>query len=335
MVINMEIRLRVVIILLICMVFIVSVKLFIMRKAAKEIAEELREKLTVDTNTLITISSRDKYMRTLAERLNGELREVNQKRHYFEQGDLKLKEAVIHISHDIRTPLTALSGYLELLRKLLKEMEGECEVREECRETAEESEKLGEESGGLKEKIETAERYLDIIENRTGVLSGLTDELVYYSIAASKEQELVYDDVILNYVLEESISAYYAALTNAKITPVINMPNKNVKCRLNKNALARIFGNILGNAIKYSDGDLQVSLSEEGEITFSNHASALDEVQAGKLFDRFYTVDTAAKSTGIGLSIARVLTEQMGGTIAAYYREGVFSIRLFFRDSLL
>lgn len=307
----MEIRLWAVIIILICMILVLCMKIYIMRKAAEEIAEGLTEKLAVETNTLITISSRDKYMRALAENLNKELRVLNQKRHYFEQGDLKLKEAVINISHDIRTPLTALNGYLELLRKLLKE--------------------IGEESGELKEKTETAEHYLDIMENRTGVLNRLTGELVHYSIAASKEQELVYGDVILNHVLEESISAYYAALKNAKITPVIDIPDGDVKCRLNKESLARIFGNILGNAIKYSSGDLQISLSKEGEIIFSNHAPALDEVQVGKLFDRFYTVDTAAKSTGIGLSIARMLTEQMGGSIRACYEEGVLSIHLIFQ----
>lgn len=307
----MESWLLVMIAILAAVSLILCIKLYVMRKAVEEIRKELSEKLSVETNTLITISSRDKYMCALAEQLNEELRTLNRKRHYFEQGDLKLKEAVVNISHDIRTPLTALNGYLELFRKLLKEMAGESEaIREESK--------------------NTAERYLDIMENRVSVLNRLTDELVNYSIAASKEQELIYDDVILNHVLEESISAYYAALNNAKITPVIKMPENDVKCRLNKNATTRIFGNILGNAIKYSDGDLEITLSEAGEIIFSNHAFILDEVQVGRLFDRFYTVDTAAKSTGIGLSIARMLTEQMGGTVTADYQEGMLSIRLLF-----
>ncbi len=309
----MEIWLWVIIVILVAVILTLCIKLYVIRKTAEEIWKELAEKLAVETNTLITISSRDKYMCALAENLNKELRVLNRKRHYFEQGDLRLKETVMNISHDIRTPLTALNGYLELLRKLIREMP--------------------EESGNLKEKTETAESYLDIMENRTGVLTQLTGELFHYSIAVSEEQELSYEDVMLNHVLEESISAYYAALINAKITPVINMPDKKVKCRLNKDALTRIFGNILGNAIKYSNGDLQISLSEEGEILFSNHASALDEVQVRKLFDRFYTVDTAAKSTGIGLSIARMLTEQMGGTIAADYQDGTLSIRLLFSQN--
>ena len=74
----------------------------------------------------------------------------------------------------------------------------------------------------------------------------------------------------------------------------------------------------MNNAIKYSDGDLEIVLTEKGEIIFSNTASGLNEVEVGKLFHRFYTVDNAHKSTGLGLSIARTMIEQMGGTINAY-----------------
>lgn len=67
-------------------------------------------------------------------------------------------------------------------------------------------------------------------------------------------------------------------------------------------------------------------------MVFSNHASRLDEVTVGKMFDRFYTVETAAKSTGLGLTIAKTLTEQMGGTISAAYNDHLLSIRLVFEN---
>ncbi|MCM1251993.1 MAG: HAMP domain-containing histidine kinase [Clostridium sp.] len=308
----MEVWLWAVIVILTCVILILCIKIYALQKAAKEIQEGLTEKLTVETNTLISISSRDKQMRRLAESLNEQLRILRDKRHYYMQGDLRLKEAVTNISHDIRTPLTAIGGYLELMRKLLAQMSKE--NRED-------------------DRIEAAERYLDIMENRTGVLKRLTDELLKYSVAASKEQDLPYEDVVLNHVLEESISAYYAILKDAGITPVIKMPDSDVKSRLNKNALSRILGNIIENAIKYSNGDLRITLLDSGEMTFANYAPALDEVQVGKLFDRFYTVDTAAKSTGIGLSIARTLTEQMGGAISADYEEGMLCIRLLFSQN--
>ena len=95
-----------------------------------------------------------------------------------------------------------------------------------------------------------------------------------------------------------------------------------------KQVLARILSNIVSNAIKYSDGDFYVILEKDGTMQFCNRAEALDEVQVGRLFDRFFTVENARNSTGLGLSIAKHLTEEMGGTMAAEYEEGVLRIRV-------
>ncbi len=97
----------------------------------------------------------------------------------------------------------------------------------------------------------------------------------------------------------------------------------------NENALTRVLGNIISNAIKYSDGDLKITLSENGEITFSNMAYRLDEIQVKRLFDRFYTVETARKSTGLGLAISKTLIEKMNATISAEYKNNRLSIHIF------
>ena len=89
-----------------------------------------------------------------------------------------------------------------------------------------------------------------------------------------------------------------------------------------------MFSNLLNNAVKYSDGDLEISLFENGEIVFANTASKLDVVEVEKLFDRFYTVETAKNSTGLGLSIAKTLTEQMRGEISAEYKDGKLYIKI-------
>lgn len=278
--------------------FILLIKLYLLRKSARELQEAFAERLTTDTNTLIDISSGDSRMRALARDMNLQLRKLRAQRHRFVQGDLELKEAITNISHDLRTPLTAICGYLDLLRQ--------------------------------EEKSATAARYLAVIEDRTETLKQLTEELFRYSIVTSTVGDTPREEVVLNHALEESLSGYYAALKGCHITPSISMPEEPVVRLLNKNALARIFGNILSNAIKYSDGDLVITLTVDGVITFSNHASTLNDVQVARLFDRYYTVETAQNSTGLGLSIARVLTEQMGGSITADYRDGILSIRLEF-----
>lgn len=93
-----------------------------------------------------------------------------------------------------------------------------------------------------------------------------------------------------------------------------------------------MFSNILSNVLKYSDGDLDISLRETGEITFTNAASKLDEVQVEKLFDRFFSVEAARNSTGLGLAISKTLVEQMNGAITAQYENSQLSICIAFSE---
>ena len=86
--------------------------------------------------------------------------------------------------------------------------------------------------------------------------------------------------------------------------------------------------------MKYSDGDFIVAMDEDGNITFANTAHNLDAVTVGRLFDRFYTVEVSRNATGLGLSIAKLLVERMGGTIDAQYKEGKLKISLVFRNEI-
>lgn len=213
------------------------------------------------------------------------------------QGDLELKEAVTNISHDLRTPLTAVCGYLDLLKR----------------------EKLSKD----------AARYLALAGERAEALRQLTEEFFQYSMVISVE-ETEMENVVINEVLEESLSGFYGAFREKGIIPVITITDKKVERKLNRSALLRIFGNIIGNAVKYSDKDLVVVLNEEGKIVFSNKTESLNSVMAGRLFDRFYTVESGRGSTGLGLSIAKALTERMDGKITAKHREGRLYVTCYF-----
>jgi signal transduction histidine kinase len=144
--------------------------------------------------------------------------------------------------------------------------------------------------------------------------------------------DLNYEKVDVGRVLEDTLISFYGAFEQKNITPIISLHDSVIIRSLDKSALSRIFGNIISNAVKYSDCDFSVTMSDTGEITFSNTASELSSVDVGKLFDRFYTVDSARKSTGLGLSIAKLLTERMGGNISADYKGNVLSITLSFEE---
>jgi len=286
-----------VIALLILIIVLLCVKVYLMKRSVREIEEGFHERLITGTNTLIDISCHDKDIKRLAGSINKELKKLRSERHRFIQGDKELKNAITNISHDLRTPLTAICGYLSLLSE--------------------------------EEKSAEVTRYFEVIENRVEVLKGLMEELFKYSVI-SAEEKLVFEEVSLNAALEESIAAYYAALKEKGIVPVISMPEEKIIRRLDKAALSRIFANLLNNALKYSDGDLEIILKNTGEIVFTNTSGALSEVEVGRMFDRFYTVENAGKSTGLGLSIAKKLIEDMNGTITADYYAKKLSISINF-----
>lgn len=283
--------------ILVCILAIVtvilSVKLYLIKKSVREIRDEMAYRLENSTNTLIGISSRDKDMCELADSLNKNLRELRNKRHIYEQGDLELKEAITNISHDLRTPLTAITGYLDLMENI---------------------------------ENEEVSHYTSIIRSRTEVMKQLTEELFRYSIIVSV-QESNMENVCINKVLEETLAGFYGEITKHGIVPDIYITDERIEKRLDKSALSRIFSNIISNAIKYSDGDFHVKM-HGSNITFSNSATKLTSIEAGKLFDRFYTVETAKNSTGLGLSIAKILTERMGGKISAGISGNLLTIEI-------
>lgn len=202
----MEYLLLAIICLLVTVILILVLKLHLMRKSIAEIMEAFQDRLAEDTNTLIDVSSRDPYVCQLAAAINDQLRLLRKQRHKYLHGDRELKEAVTNISHDLRTPLTTICGYMDLLQK--------------------------------EEKSENVVRYLSLIENRVEAMKGLTDELFRYSVILSSEA-MTLETVYVNGVLEESIAAFYGALTSRNIQPQIEITDKRIEKQLNRDALSR------------------------------------------------------------------------------------------------
>lgn len=148
------------------------------------------------------------------------------------------------------------------------------------------------------------------------------------SVSACEDTAAEPQEVCVNDVLEDSLTQFYAAFCERGIEPKINICGERVLRFFDKQALPRIFGNIISNAVRYSDGDFSVTMRVDGVIEFENAASALDEVSAAKLFDRYFTVENGKLSTGLGLSIARTLLEKAGGEISAEWHRGRLKIAL-------
>lgn len=277
--------------ILLIIMFIICVslllKIYFMKKSIREIQKSLKDILKQNTNNLLTISSSDKDMKNLANDLNFELKKLRKQRLQFETGNQELKSSITNISHDMRTPLTAISGYIDLIKE-----------------------------NNTNEKKET---YLKIIENKANDLIFLTDQLFDFSKTMDISDKMVKEKCMINEILEETLANYYIIFKNKKIIPKIEITQNRIYKVINKNTIVRVFENILSNVTKYSNGDFKVILDDDGKITFSNKATSLDATTVEKIFNRYYTVENAKKSTGIGLSIAKQLVELNDGTISAKY----------------
>ena len=277
--------------LVVCIIIILAllIKLIVMKRSARMIADEFREIINSDTNALIHIPSTDPDMKKLAASLNGTLADVRNSYHRYREGDAEVKRTLTNVSHDLRTPLTAICGHIDLLKE----------------------EKLDPE----------VEKTINIIEERAHYMKQLTEELFEFSVIMSTSEELPKEENSINLILENVIIDFYGALTKRGIEPQVNITENKVIRNVNKKQMDRVFSNLMSNALKYSKGDLEVSLSDEGVVVFANKAPGLDKLQVEKLFNRFYTVESARNSTGIGLSIAKKFVEENGGSIKAEYED--------------
>ncbi len=285
-------------VLLIGVTLVLVGKILSLRRAAEELRVEFAARLREDTNVGIDISTSDTKMRALAADMDRQLKLLRQEHIRYVQGDAELKAAVTNISHDLRTPLTAICGYLELLSK--------------------------------EEMSEIVREYLAIVENRVFAMKELSEELFRYSVILSADVGMEREKVSLNAALEDCVAAYYGAFLAAGIEPQITIPKEPVIRELDRQALSRILSNVVSNALKYSEGDFFITLEEDGTIHFCNRAEGLDVVQVGHLFERFYTVQSGKHATGLGLSIARNLTEELGGKITAEYVDEMLHILVHF-----
>lgn len=280
------------------------IKIVLLRRGFDELTENIEDQVSGKTQIPVTLTTSDPHARHTAEILNRELKNLDRERNEYLDGNRKVAEAVTGISHDIRTPLTAINSYLDLM--------------------------ADEKDEALKAQ------YLERIKSRTLSLSDLADELFKYSTSTDPErypvqtENIVSEPIDICRVLEECMLSFYAGFKKRGIEPDIEIPDEPVFVLCDKKSANRIFENIISNAIKYANNDLKVKLDPKGQVIFSNPAPDLTPVSAAKLFDRYFTVNEGHASTGLGFSIAKELITRNNGTIEADLKEGILMITVSF-----
>lgn len=280
-------------------VTVLIIKVLLLERAFGEIDGQVKDHLDGTNSSAFALSTSDRNARKLANGLNGALQELHEERVFLKDGDRRMKANVTAISHDIRTPLTAINSYVELLEN---------------------------ETDETKRK-----EYLERIKERTSELKDLTGELFKYSVSSEMQydSQLSTEELDLQSIIENSLISFYKEFTSKGISPETDLPVEKVMVNANRKTLMRIFDNVFSNAAKYASS-LSVKLTEDGVVTVSNDAPELTAVQVSRLFDKYYTVRDGSNSTGLGLSIAKELISKNGGSISADLNEGMLTITLRF-----
>ena len=281
-------------------VIVLLVKVVLLERAFKEIGDQVKDHMDGTNSSIFQLSTSNKEARKLANDLNGALQELHAERVFLKDGDKRMKENVTAISHDLRTPLTAINSYVDL---------------------------LGNETDESKRK-----EYLERIKDRTSELKDMTGELFKYSVSSDTQydSQLSNEDIDLKSIIESSLISFYKEFTSKGIDPETDFPSEKVIISGNRKTIMRIFDNVFSNAAKYATS-LSVKLTSDGTVTVANDAPDLTPVQVSKLFDKYYTVTDGTNSTGLGLSIAKDLVGRMGGNISASLNGGILTITIRFK----
>ena len=294
----MNISLLLLTIILFCISIVLILKLCLIKHSIKEIEKSFTYILKADTNNIITISSSDKDIKNLTININDNLTELRKQRLQYKSGNQELKKIITNISHDLRTPLTAIKGYIDLIQQ---------------------------ENLSNKQK-----QYLKIVEKKSNELTELTDQLFEFSKTMDIGTKIKKEKCCMNEILEETLANMYHFFREKQINPKLEICEQKIYKDLDKHSIIRVFENILSNVCKYSNGDFTIVLNEKGMITFSNKATSLDATTVQKIFDRYFTVENAKKATGLGLSISKQLVELNGGEISAEYVKGYLRVQIVF-----
>jgi Signal transduction histidine kinase len=284
--------------------------LLLYRRQMKSFCRQLEFIQRHETNKIISQDIQFKEITKFTDLLNDMIKINHQLEHDYKCKEREIKETMVNLSHDIRTPITSLKGYFELLLEAEDEKE--------------------------------RERYSKIIQSRIKSLNEILEQLFTYTRLQNDSYQLFFEECNINKILYDAVFSFYEDFKSRGIEPDISIPNKSFIVWANVAAMKRTFQNIIKNALDHGQEQIMIAMRDYDnrvEIIIKNKFLSEESIDINKIFQRFYKADTSRKhqSTGLGLSIAYELVKCMNGEISAEIEENFFVIILTFsvRESLL
>jgi len=280
-----------IIVVLTIAVLYLLVRLLSLKKALKGAGKQLKEiNRELEENRIVKLTLPDKDAEELLMVVNESLQAIREQKNVYAKREKELKQQIENISHDLRTPLTSMLGYLRIMET--------GNLNPEDRED-------------LQTVIRKAERLQELIT-----------QFYEYTKVTSSDYSLTLESIEVTKLLREALADAYPELEKRQLEVEVKIPQGPIEIRGNVNAMQRVLQNLLQNAVRYAKGCLEVIVSEgegEVEICFANDVEDMNVSDVERLFERFYTPDASRTqgSTGLGLTIAKEFVEKMKGSMEA------------------
>lgn len=287
------------------LLLIISVSVNLLyRRQIKEICRQISYIRENETNMKLTSSLDSREIIALTENINELIEVYNEKITAVNKKDRQLRAALSGLSHDIRTPLTSLDGYFQIM----------CESDDETQK----------------------ERYMNVIRQRIDALKSLLEELFTFSKLQDSDLSVNLEKQQINQIVYDSLFSYYDNFTSEGIEPNVDITDEILFVMGNNIMIQRITENIIKNSLVHSKSMVEVKLFREGDSAVflcSNDTENPEDIDVSQVFDRFYKADRArtAASAGLGLAIAKQMTEKMNGSISASLNKDIFTITVKFK----
>ena len=287
-----------IIIALALIVIILAARLLFLRREINRVARKLKDLNTGSSGQKLTVTMLHGPLENLCQQINAEI----EARIDAEMLEPELRAQISNISHDLRTPLTAILGYISM----------------------------------AKAAPEKEAAYLEIIESRSKALQALVEQFYELSVIEDSLTEMVSGPIDVTAALTNCLLGHYALFEKKGIEPETNLPEQSILIISNAQALERIFQNLLQNALKFATHSIALSLTDKGTycvFSISNDAENLTEADVAHLFERFYTADKSriGANTGLGLYIVKRLLEKTQSSVGSVKLEdGQFTLEIVF-----
>lgn len=284
--------------ILIIIVSLLATYIALLKSQLRNINIQLVKRLTMDTRHPVTLELISHELNKLTANINKCLKAEETLRQESVQKEKRFKELIANISHDLRTPLTAIKGYQQLMEK-------------------------GELTANQHKKLKIAQKHAD-------ELGRLIEHFFEFSCLVNSELKLNLESINLTNLVIECLAMFVPSFEQRGLMVKFTDAPK-VFVLADQEMTVRIVQNLIRNCIAHSAGNVLVLLSssENAIISFRNQVKNSSGIDVNRMFDRFYTGDGArSKTTGLGLSIVKLLAEQMGGTARATLQDKSLTIQV-------